>query len=163
DLDATAARYGVAFERTAAKQMLQASFLTKPSNAPLTQEEIVYCAEDARIAAMIREPQRIACDRQGLVETLDGVVMRWNVTAAEIEWTGVAFDSAKCRTFLEASQQVRERLRAELHAFGIENPGSNQQVANFLVGSQLAHSFPCTPTGQPSTRDSVLKEREHLH
>ena len=102
-LDATAARYGIVIPRFGAKAALQSSFLTKPLDAPLTQAEAEYCAADAQLTAAIRGPQRVACDQAGICEILDGVVMPWNVTAAEIEWTGVLFDRDKCRTFLDAS------------------------------------------------------------
>ena len=102
-LDATAARYGVVIPRASAKATLQSSFLTKPLDAPLTQIEVEYCAADAQATAEIRILQRLACDRAGICEVLDRVVMPWNVTAAEIQWTGVLLDRDKCRAFLDAS------------------------------------------------------------
>jgi DNA polymerase-1 len=162
-LDATAARYGLGPGRGGAKTSLQSSFLSKPLDAPLTRDEAEYCAADAGLAAALREPQRVACDRQGLVEVLDGVLMPWNVTAAEIEWTGVLFDRPKCQKLLEGTQRVRDRLGADLRTYGITNPDSTPQLADFLVAQRLAEHFPRTTTGMPSTQDKYLKEREALH
>jgi DNA polymerase-1 len=162
-LDHVAARYGLPGRPAAAKEALQSSFLSKPLEAPLTAEEIAYCAEDARTALAIREPQRIACDRAGLTETLDRVVMPWNVTAAEIAWTGVRFDEAKCRLLREGAGRARQQLTAELAAYGVSNPGSSVDLDRFLRANGLAGQFLPTKTGRLSTRDKVLKEREGLH
>src|SRR5512135_1921808 len=91
-LERTAARYGIIVPSRGAKATLQSSFLTKPLDAPLTQTEVDYCAVDAQTTAAIREPQRAACDRAGILEALDRVVMPWNVTATETEWVGVPVD-----------------------------------------------------------------------
>ena len=107
--------------------------------------------DDAALAATMREPQRVACDLQGLVEVLDGVLMPWNVTVAEIEWTGVLFDRQKCQDFLEGTRRVRDRLGAALRGYGIANPDSAPQLADFLVARGLADRFPRTGTGRPST------------
>ena len=106
-LGRTAARYGITVPSRGAKATLQSSFLTKPLDAPLTQTEVDYCAVDAQATAAIREPQRAACDRAGILEALDRVVMPWNVTATEIEWVGVRFDRAQCQAFLDASTRAR--------------------------------------------------------
>src|SRR5262249_42946827 len=163
ELDAVAARYGVPADRPHGKQAQQASVLSKPPDAPLTAQEIEYCALDAQLTALIREPQRVACDRQGLVEALDRVVMPWNVTAAEITWTGVRFDLDKCQAFRTASATVRQQLGKRLQEFGIENPASNEQLGRFLIANGIDHLFPRTETGRPSTRDRFLKDREELH
>src|SRR5512135_3641477 len=102
-LGQTAARYGITVPSRGAKATLQASFLTKPLEAPLTQTEVDYCAADAQATAVIRGAQRLACDRAGIGEALDRVVMPWVVTAAEIEWVGVRFDWAQCQAFLDVS------------------------------------------------------------
>ena len=162
-LDATAARYGIVIPRFGAKAALQSSFLTKPLDAPLTQAEAEYCAADAQATAEIRGPQRVACDQAGICEILDGVVMPWNVTAAEIEWTGVLFDRDKCRTFLDASTRARERIAIELQVHGITNPGSTHQLCTLLKANRLDHHFLKTKLGRPRTRDQDLKDREHLH
>jgi DNA polymerase-1 len=162
-LDRVAARYGLPGRQATAKEALQGSFLTKPLDAPLTAEEVAYCAEDTRLTVAIREPQRIACDRAGLTETLDRVVMPWNVTAAEIAWTGVRFDEEKCRLLREGAGRARQHLTAELAAHGIPNPGSSVDLDRFLRANGLAGQFPPTKTGRLSTRDKVLREREGLH
>jgi DNA polymerase I-like protein with 3'-5' exonuclease and polymerase domains len=162
-LERTAARYGITVPSHGAKATLQASFLTKPLEAPLTQTEVAYCAADAQATAAIREPQRTACDRAGILEALDRVVMPWNVTAAEIEWTGVLYDRDKCQFLLDSSSRVRERLGAELAYLGIANPNSSEQLAGVLESVGLGRHFPRTETGRLSTRDRVLEEREHLH
>src|SRR5262249_50896380 len=137
-LDRVAARYGLPVRQAAAKGALQGSFLTKLLDAPLTAPEIAYCAEDARTALAIRQPQRIACDRAGLTETLDRVVMPWNVTAAEIAWTGVRFDESRCRLLREGAGRARQQLRAELAAHGIPNPGSSVDLDRFLRANRPA-------------------------
>ena len=162
-LERTAARYGITVPSRGAKATLQASFLTKPLEAPLTQTEVDYCAADAQATAAIREPQRAACDRAGILEALDRVVMPWNVTAAEIEWTGVLYDRDKCQFLLDSSSRVRERLGAELACLGIANPNSPEQLAGVLEAAGLGRYFPRTETGRLSTRDRVLEERERLH
>jgi DNA polymerase-1 len=162
-LDRTADRYGVAAPRAGAKAALQGSFLTKDFDAPLTRAEIEYCADDAQLAAAIRAPQRAACDRAGILEVLDRVIMPWTATAAEIEWTGVRFDRDKCRTLLEGSARARDRIAVELAPHGIENPGSTEQLARFLEAEGLDRHLPRTRTDRPSTRDSVLEDREGWH
>ena len=162
-LDSTAARYGIAIIRHGSKHALQSSFLTKPFDEPLTQLEAEYCAEDAQITAEIRAPQRVACDRAGISEMLDRVVMPWNVTAAEIQWTGVLFDRDKCRAFLDASALARDRIGRELQAHGITKPGSTPQLCTLLKANRLDHHFSKTKLGRPRTRDQDLKDREHLH
>jgi DNA polymerase-1 len=162
-LERTAARYGITVPSRGAKATLQASFLTKPLDAPLTQTEVDYCAVDAQATAAIREPQRAACDRAGILEALDRVVMPWNVTAAEIEWTGVLYDRDKCQFLLDSSSRVRERLGAELACLGIANPNSPEQLAGVLEAAGLGRHFPRTEASRLSTRDRVLEERERLH
>ncbi len=162
-LDAVASRYKVSVSRSATKQRQQESFLTKPFDEPLTDEELRYCAEDAEITAQIREPQRVACDRAGICEVLDRVLMSWNVTTAEIQWMGVKFDRPKCKLFREASEDLQGKIAAELNQFGINNPGSSHQVAAFLERSGLAGHFPKTTSGQVSTSDRLLETREHIH
>jgi DNA polymerase-1 len=162
-LDRTAGRYGIDTSRAVAKSVLQSSFLRKAPDDPLTQAEIQYCADDTLLAAKIRPPQRAACDRAGILETLDRVIMRWVVTVADIEWTGVLLDRQKCRSFLEGSARARERLAAELARHGIENPDSHHQIAQWLVAKGLAGYFPRTPTGRPCTDDEALEARKGLH
>ena len=89
--------------------------------------------------------------------------MPWNVTAAEIEWTGVLFDRDKCRTFLDASTRARERIAIELQVHGITKPGSTHQLCTLLKANRLDHHFLKTKLGRPRTRDQDLKDREHLH
>lgn len=162
-LDAVAERYEIPVSRSATKRRLQKSFLTKPINEPLTREELHYCAEDAEITAQIREPQRMAADRAGICEILDHVMMPWNVTVSETQWTGVKFDRSKCRLFREASEDLQGKIAAELAQFGIDNPGSSQQIAAFLKRRGLAEHFPKTALGQVSTSDRLLEAREHIH
>ncbi|HMB02996.1 MAG TPA: DNA polymerase, partial [Isosphaeraceae bacterium] len=162
-LGRTAARYGITVPSRGAKATLQSSFLTKPLDAPLTQTEVDYCAVDAQTTAAIREPQRAACDRAGILEALDRVVMPWNVTAAEIEWVGVRFDRAQCQAFLDVSTRARTRIGVELRAHGITNPNSPQQLGQFLKAHALDRHFPRTKGGQPCTKDDVLEARAHLH
>lgn len=162
-LDAVADRYEVPISRSTTKQRLQESFLTKPFVESLTTEELDYCAEDAEITARIREPQRVMCDRAGICEILDRVIMPWNVTTAEIRWTGVEFDRSKCRLFCEASEDLQEKIAAELTQFGINNPASSRQIAAFLERYKLTDHFPKTTSGQICTSDRFLEAREHLH
>ena len=142
---------------------MQSSFLTKPMDEPLTTTEVEYCAVDAQLASLIRGPQRAACDRAGILETLDRVVMPWNVTVAEIQWHGVLYDRDKCRLLLDGSARVRERLGTELAHLGVSNPNSAEQLARLLEAAGLGRHFPKTETGRLSTRDNVLEGREHLH
>jgi len=162
-LDAVARRHGIPVTRSSVKHSLQESFLTKPFDEPLTDEELQYCAEDAEITALIREPQRVACDRTGICEVLDGVLMPWNVTAAEIKWTGVKFDWDKCQKFCLASVDLQSRIAHELNLFGIDNPSSPRQIAGLIEREQLADHFPRTNSGQVCTSDKWLEIREHLH
>ncbi|WP_339912188.1 DNA polymerase [Symmachiella dynata] len=162
-LDAVADRYGIPISRSATKLQLQESFLTKPVDEPLTKEELRYCAEDAEITAQIREPQRMACDRSGICEILDRVMMPWNVTTAETQWIGVKFDRSKCQLFRDASEGLQAKLAGELTQYGIDNPGSSQQIAVFLKRNGLAGHFPKTTSGQVSTSDRLLETREHIH
>ena len=155
-------RYGVPTHAPHSKEQLQTSFLSKPFDEPLTRDEIEYCAADARATAGIREPQRVACDR-AICEILDRVLMPWNVTVAEMEWTGVLFDREKCDAFRNAMGKVQARLGEELRQHGIENPGSPKQLGAVLAQAGLAASFPKTKTGSVCTKDDVLEAREHLH
>ena len=146
-LDSTAARYGIAIIRHGSKHALQSSFLTKPFDEPLTQLEAEYCAEDAQITAEIRAPQRVACDRAGISETLDRVVMPWNVTAAEIQWTGVLYDRGKCRTFLDASTVARDRIALELQSHGITKSGKQGSAEQSAQGPWARPPLPQDETG----------------
>ena len=159
----TANRYGVPTSVPHDKQRLQTSFLSKPFDEPLTRDEIEYCAADARSTAGIREAQRVACDRAGICEVLDRVIMPWNVTVAEMECMGVLFDREKCNRFLNAMGEVQSRLGEELRQHGIETPGSPRQLGAVLAKAGLAASFPKTKTGNVCTKDDVLEAREHLH
>mgnify|MGYP002624027332 CR=1 FL=1 len=162
-LDAVAHHYRIPCNRAGVKGHLQSAFLTKPVDEPLSDDEIEYCAEDAQLTALIREPQRVMCDRAGICETLDRVIMPWNVTAAEISWTGVELDRGKCQSFLQASQAMQRQLRSRMKHFQICNPGSPQQIGSFLERYNLARFFPRTDTDQVCTKDKILEEREHLH
>jgi DNA polymerase-1 len=156
-LSAVAAKYGFATAGSELKCYQQQSFLTKPFDAPLSTEELEYCAADAEMVARLREPQRIACDREGLTEVLDSVVMPWVATTAETEWTGVLYDREACDRLLTASEAAQTVIKGSLRELGIGNPRSAAQIGG------LDSHFPKTPTGNLCTNDSVLKDREHLH
>ena len=163
-LDQVLQRYGLVHAFAGSKAELQRSFLTKPFDAALTTAEVDYCAADARAVAELYPFQRLACDQAGITQTLDRVVMPWTVTATEIEWTGVLYDRERCQRFLENSQRIRQQIGDRIRQFGIENPGSPNQLANFLQTHQnLDRWFPRTSTGRPSTQDRVLKQYQHLH
>lgn len=163
NLDSVADRYGIDVHRGHAKHRTQTSFLTKPFDEPLTDQELSYCADDAEIAAKIREPQRLMCDRSGICEIVDRVIMPWTVTAAEVRWTGVEFDRSKCQRFREASEDIQAKIAIELSQYGIANPGSSVQISDFLNRAKLSGNFPNTETGQVCTSDRYLKAREHVH
>jgi DNA polymerase I len=162
-LASVAAAYAIETPSALEKESRQASFLTKPQDAPLSEAEIDYCANDAALAAVIRGRQRIACDRHGITEALDGAVMPWAVTAAEIEWNGVQYDRAACERLLQASATGRAAIATQLNNYGIANPDSHPQVANFIVAAGLAAHFPHRKHGSIIATDDVLKDREHLH
>ena len=162
-LDQVLQRYRLVYACAGSKAELQRSFLTKPFDASLSPSEIEYCAADARAVAELYPFQRLACDQAGITTTLDRTVMPWTVTATEIEWTGVLYDRSRCQRFLENSQRIRQQIRDRIRQFGIENPGSPNQLANFLQTQNLDRWFPRTSTGRPSTMDRVLKQYQHLH
>ena len=162
-LDQVLQRYGLVHAFAGSKAELQRSFLTKPFDARLSPSEIEYCAADARAVAELYPFQRLACDQAGITMTLDRIVMPWTVTATEIEWTGVLYDQERCQRFLENSQRIRQQIGDRIRQFGIENPGSPNQLANFLQTQNLDRWFPRTSTGRPSTQDRVLKQYQHLH
>jgi DNA polymerase-1 len=155
--------YGLTHPFSGTKELHQKSFLSKPFGEEFTPTEIEYSSADAEAVAELYPRQRMACDRAGITQTLDKVVQPWMVNAAEIEWHGVPYDREQCELFLKNSMQIRERIEAELQSHGISNPGSPEQIARFLRRRGLDHLFPRTKTGQPSTRDEDLKQRQHLH
>ena len=156
-------RYGLSHAFGGSKQLLQGSFLSKPFGVALTPTEVDYCAADAQAVAELYPRQRLGCDRAGITQTLDRVVQPWTVTAAEIEWHGVLYDREQCERFLRNSAGIRVQIEIELQSHGISNPGSTKQIAQFLKTHGLDHHFPRTKTGQPSTQDKDLKQRQHLH
>jgi len=164
-LHATASRHGVTVSSQQFQQKpdFQSGFLTKPFDAPLTGEESAYAAADAQLTAEIYLPQRAACDQAGITPTLDRIVMAWNVTAAEMTWTGVLMDPERCGRFLASCRQAQFTLQHDLSAYGITNPNSTPQIGTVLIAACLADAFPKTDSGGICTKDAVLEERENLH
>ena len=104
-LVSTCLRRGVPYPFAAAKERLQASFLTHPEDQPFSPEQQEYVAADAEAAARLYPIQVQAALAQNALNHLQQVEMDWTVTNARIVWDGVRADPDLCKRLLAACQR----------------------------------------------------------
>lgn len=101
--------------------------------------------DDAAIARRLPYPEPSVWHREVLAQTM----------TARVAYTGLALD-AEHVIRLQAEQRADlANASAQLAAFGIENPGSDQQVAAAVEAQGL--QLPRTRTGRPSVAKGVLE------
>ena len=131
-LVATCHRHGITHGKAHDKKRLQKSFLDHPDDAPFTEEQIDYAAEDAIAAAHLYRPQVLAAINDGTLNHLERIEMPWVQTNARFEWHGVKTDVERCRRVETACTEHVAKLEPILEKYGIANFRSHNQVGEFF-------------------------------
>ncbi len=160
DMDSLALKYlgknTIHYEDVAGKGAKQIPF----QSVPLDQS-VPYAAEDADITLQLHQrlwPQ--LRDEEPLKALYETIEMPLVPILSRMERTGVLID----RTMLaEQSRQLAERMaRIEQDVFKLAgqtfNLGSPKQIQSILFDQLKLPVLKKTPTGQPSTAESVLQE-----
>ena len=137
----TCLRRGVPYPFAAAKERLQASFLTHPEDQPFSPEQQAYVAADAEAAARLYPIQVQAALAQNALNHLQQVEMDWTVTNARIIWDGVRADPDLCERLLAACQRHARDLPAQLAELGLGNVNSHPQLKEFFRSIGLLDAF----------------------
>lgn len=74
---------------------------------------------------------------------------------ARVAHSGLRIDSDQVERLMDEHVPIREQFAEQVRAFGIENPGSDQQVGAALIA--LGAPLPRTPTGKPSVAKGVIE------
>ena len=137
----TCLRRGVPYPFAAAKDRLQASFLTHPEDQPFSPEQQAYVAADAEAAARLYPIQVQAALAQNALNHLQRVEMDWTVTNARIAWDGVRVDPDLCERLLAACRRHARDLPAQLAELGLGNVNSHPQLKEFFRSLGLLDAF----------------------
>jgi len=138
---ATCSRYNVPFTDPGSKGHLQASFLDHDPDAPFTDEQIRYAAEDAIAVARLYLLQVSCAARSGILHHLMTVEMPWVMTSAQMEWAGVRVDQNRQEQVMQACERHQDTLAATLKGHGIHNARSHKQLKIFFEQEGLIHLF----------------------
>jgi DNA polymerase I len=141
NLVSTCQRRGVPYPFAAAKERLQASFLTHPEDQPFSPEQQAYVAADAEAAARLYPIQVQAALVQNALNHLQQVEMDWTVTNARIIWDGVRADPALCEQLRQACERHIGGLSAQLTEQGLGNVNSHTQLKEFFRTIGLLDAF----------------------
>jgi len=161
-LVATCQRYGVAYRMETEKERLQQSFLNHPQQAPFSEEQIAYAAEDAIAAGRLYPLQVQQAVAHGLLRHCETVEMDWVLTNARIEWTGARVDQHKQKEAVTRISNHLERLEQRLATvYGILNSQSHKQLAEFFQACGLLHLF--HQNGTLSFDKTILKKHADRH
>lgn len=108
-----------------------------------------YAASDvldtAALARALPRPDAAVYERERLAQRM----------TARVAHRGVRIDAEHVREMTERHTAGRDAAAARVRALGVENPGSDQQVAE--VALQLGAPLPRTATGRPSVAAGVLE------
>ena len=140
-LVSTCLRRGVPYPFAAAKDRLQASFLTHPEDQPFSPEQVEYVAADAEATARLYPIQVQAALAQNALNHLQQVEMDWTVTNARIVWDGVRVDPNLCKQLLTACQRHIGDLPRQLAELGLGNVNSHPQLTEFFRSIGMLHAF----------------------
>ena len=105
--------------------------------------------DDAAIARLLPTPPPQVLDRERTVQRM----------TARVAWRGLRIDGDHVERLLIEHTEARSQHAAVVKGFGIENPGSNQQVGTALAA--LGAPLPQTATGRPSVAEAVLDPLRH--
>ncbi|MHA6626902.1 DNA polymerase [Pseudonocardia sichuanensis] len=108
-----------------------------------------YAASDVldtgALATVLPQPTPAVLVRERLAQRM----------TARVAHHGVRIDAEHVRALTETHTAARAEVAERARAFGVENPGSDQQVA--AVALQLGATLPTTKTGRPSVAAGVLE------
>ena len=119
------------------------------ANVEVTAETMIrYAAsdvlDDAAIARRLPQPEPHVLERERTAQRM----------TARVAHVGLRVDGEHVDRLLVEHRGARARHSEAVQAFGIDNPGSNAQVAAVL--EQLGAGLPRTATGRPSVAEAVL-------
>jgi DNA polymerase I-like protein with 3'-5' exonuclease and polymerase domains len=109
---------------------------------------VTYAASDvldtAALARQLPPVPAALLDRERTVQAM----------AARVAFTGLPLDHQQVTALLGKHHQARAEAGRRVRAFGVGNPGSDQQVGEALT--QAGARLPLTDTGRPSVAGEVL-------
>lgn len=101
--------------------------------------------DDAALARRLPMPPPQVLDRERTVQRM----------TARMASTGFRFNADQIERLVDEHTQARAALSAQVSAFAVENPGSNQQVGEAF--GRIGVALPRTGTGKPSVAAAVLE------
>lgn len=118
-----------------------------------------YSCEDVDMTLRMRAHFKPQLDAHELTRLFDDVEMPLVAVLADMEWNGIAIDSARFATLKERFKRDREQVQLEIYKEAGEefNIGSNVQLREILFNRLKLPVLKRTPTG-PSTDATVLQE-----
>jgi DNA polymerase-1 len=138
----TCQRYEVAYRMEAEKERLQQSFLVHSDEAPFSEEQIDYAAEDAIAASLLYPLQIQKAVQNDLLHHCKALEMAWVITNARIEWTGVRVDERRRDEAIARISVHQGRLEKYIAAeYGIQNTQSHKQLMNFFQHRGIINKF----------------------
>lgn len=163
DMDSLALKYlgkrTITFEEVAGKGAKQLTF-----NQIALKEATEYAAEDADITWQLHEKLWPKLEKnEGLLNTFRKIEMPIALVLADMERHGVFIDK---NLLTQQSKELATRI-AELEKTAYEHVGqpfnlaSPKQLQEILYGKMQLPVLEKTPTGQPSTAESVMQDLAH--
>jgi hypothetical protein len=126
-----------------------------------------WAQSDKRSTVMVRYAASDVLDDAALAKALPaippGVAEREHtaqVMTARVSHRGLALDAAKIAELLPQQRDALEDAANRLRAFGIDNPGSDQQIGARAIA--LGAPLPATKTGRPSVAKGILDPLKHV-
>ena len=129
------------------------------SARPLTEDQLAYAAEDARVLPDLHECLQQAIVERGLDEILD-IERRADPAFRWMEETGVYVDAETLKTYIADLEEQAENLRARLKESADINWNSGPQLIEFF-GLEDKEKWPKTGKGIPSTKTDHLRRLKH--
>lgn len=163
DMDGLALKYlgwrTIRYEEVAGKGAKQISF-----NAVPIEQASTYAAEDADVTLQLHQILQPRLEKEpGLKYIFEKIEMPLIAVLARMERNGVLIDADKLRQQSKELEKKLQDLESQAvqmagKSFNLNSPKQLQQVLFEDLGLPVLQK---TPTGQPSTAESVLQELAH--
>lgn len=142
------------------KALLQKSFLDHPEGGPFTRAQMNYALADADCTLQVYLAQHNDVLAAGLHAHLHEVEFPFAEANARMEFDGVPVAREKLFDLADGLGFAAERELEALRGYGLDNPGSSQQVIALL--GQRGWTELMNLNGKLTSQDKVLEQLESL-
>src|SRR3989344_89009 len=135
------------------------------AHVPL-KEATEYAAEDAEVALELHQTLMHSLEKDSdLLQVLEKIELPLMPVLARMEYQGVLVDVEKLNAQSQSIKKRLKKLEDEIYkqAGSVFNISSSKQLQTILFEHLKLPVIKKTPTGQPSTAESVLQELAHEH